>query len=346
MSAACSTVCGGAFVSDGGSTTADVEFIMIKEERTAVIMKSTVLKKKLVSLLIATAMIPAMILSGCSGSSDSKKDMDDDEEEISETTEEAGSETEQTGDVQETESHETDTSETTTPQTEPSADDQPVTIDVYPFGDEIEDHDGPIVGSVPDGRYFGYILGVSEDGRYACLSLGHNIEITEDEFNAYAVGDTLQYARYEDGSDVVTLTVTRVYEADWGHEVEFDDYDIPSFAQGSYAAVSSDYVLMEESDNPVVCDLCVCILPLSDDCDISDTYEYLLNFDGDDAVAGYETWAAEQTSGGITASSYWYYETEYTDYYDLSDGWYRIGGLVYPLTIENGQITSMSIEWR
>jgi hypothetical protein len=29
MSAACSTVCGGAFVSDGGSTTADVEFIMI-----------------------------------------------------------------------------------------------------------------------------------------------------------------------------------------------------------------------------------------------------------------------------------------------------------------------------
>jgi len=319
MSAACSTVCGGAFVSDGGSTTADVEFIMIKEERTAVIMKSTVLKKKLVSLLIATAMIPAMILSGCSGSSDTKKDRDDDEEEISETT---------------------------SPQTEPSADDQPVTIDVYPFGDEIEDHDGPIVGSVPDGRYFGYILGVSEDGRYACLSLGHNIEITEDEFNAYAVGDTLQYARYEDGSDVVTLTVTRVYEADWGHEVEFDDYDIPSFAQGSYAAVSSDYVLMEESDNPVVCDLCVCILPLSDDCDISDTYEYLLNFDGDDAVAGYETWAAEQTSGGITASSYWYYETEYTDYYDLSDGWYRIGGLVYPLTIENGQITSMSIEWR
>ena len=319
MSAACSTVCGGAFVSDGGSTTADVEFIMIKEERTAVIMRSTVLKNKPVSLLIATAMIPAMILSGCSGPSDSKKDRDDDEEEISETT---------------------------SPQTEPSADDQHVTIDVYPFGDEIEDHDGPIVGSVPDGRYFGYILGVSEDGRYACLSLGHNIEITEDEFNAYAVGDTLQYARYEDGSDVVTLTVTRVYEADWGHEVEFDDYDIPSFAQGSYAAVSSDYVLMEESDNPVVCDLCVCILPLSDDCDISDTYEYLLNFDGDDAVAGYETWAAEQTSGGITASSYWYYETEYTDYYDLSDGWYRIGGLVYPLTIENGQITSMSIEWR
>ena len=33
MSAACSTVCGGAFVSDGGSTTADVEFIMIKRRK-------------------------------------------------------------------------------------------------------------------------------------------------------------------------------------------------------------------------------------------------------------------------------------------------------------------------
>lgn len=76
---------------------------------------------------------------------------------------------------------------------------------------------------------------------------------------------------------------------------------------------------------------------------MTDVYSYLFSEEDQAAFVG---WTPAPGENALTSSAYWFYETEVQNFVpDEVHGWIPASGLVYPVTIGNGEVTSVEIEW-
>lgn len=190
-----------------------------------------------------------------------------------------------------------------------------------------------------DGRYFGDAIAFSNDGTRAFLLLGKGIIYTEEEFNKLKVGDKIKIDYY--GTEYAT--VTEVNDSEYDYEKVILDCDL-WFEQGSYTENETDYILMSDSSNPVYTDAKLVTLDLAPDADVTDTYRWLMGDNFEDAKIqfvednGYEN--------ALQVTDFWYYNAINEYRRESSNGWTPMFGLVYPVVIENGEISSINLEWR
>ena len=208
----------------------------------------------------------------------------------------------------------------------------------YPCILDMDLYGGPyaVSGSIPDGYYYGNLLALSMDGNYALIQYGEGVIYTEDEYNALQVGDTVTYPGW-DGEEG-TATVTSIDEDGWMHLDQDDLY----FVQGAYTPDPTQYCLLSSSDNPVYSNEGIALVPISDDCVVTDTFGMLYT---DLEWADYNL--QPKTGEPLLDSFYFYLETHvpYVPHY-VSNGWMETYGLLYPVEVTDGQITVLNIEWR
>lgn len=190
-----------------------------------------------------------------------------------------------------------------------------------------------------DGRYFGDAIAFSNDGTKAFLLLGKGIIYTEEEFNKLKVGDKIKIDYY--GTEYAT--VTEVNDSEYDYEKVILDCDL-WFEQGSYTENETDYILMSDSSNPVYTDAKLVTLDLAPDADVTDTYRWLMGDNFEDAKIQFvEDNGYENT---LQVTDFWYYNAINEYRRESSNGWTPMFGLVYPVVIENGVISSINLEWR
>ena len=205
------------------------------------------------------------------------------------------------------------------------------------FGDQY----GDSIEEAADGRYFGNMEAASADGTQILLAIGDPFILTEEEYNALQVGDVLDVPALYTG-DEPGITVTDIVEENGSRNVILDEDGEYYFMHDSYTGDSSDYILMTVSDNPLWFNPRMIIVDLADNCAVTDIYEYL--FDDDDLM-DFSVWSPEPGTSPLASSAFWFYENRHSDPEEVN-GWVPIGGLVYPVVIENGEVTSINIEWR
>ena len=195
-----------------------------------------------------------------------------------------------------------------------------------------------------DGRYFGDIVAVSADGSSLLLLIGDPFILTEEEYRDLEEGDVIDTPPIYEGDDP-GMTVTDILETGDHRYVQIDNGAECWFVQGSYTEDPTDYILMTNSDNPVRFNPRLVLVPLADNCDVTDTYSFLIS-NGDDSQ--FDGWNTDPEANALTSSVYWYFETEVApNPPEVISGWLPIGsGLAYPVVIENGEVTSINIEWR
>lgn len=213
----------------------------------------------------------------------------------------------------------------------------PCLLEIY--NSDIEnDIDNPV-----DGRYFGGIEAAAVDGSYVLLMVGDPVILTEEEYNSLEIGDVIDCPASYSGEEA-DLTVTDITETNGYRDVEIGDGFEYWFIQGAYTEDPSDYMLMTSSDNPVWFTPRMMLVPIAEDCEVTDTYSFLMT-DGDGSQ--FEGWNTDPDANALTSSVYWYFETQaQSNPPEEVNGWVSTGGLVYPVVIENGEVTSINIEWR
>ena len=101
---------------------------------------------------------------------------------------------------------------------------------------------------------------------------------------------------------------------------------------------------MSDSSNPVYTDTKLVTLDIAPDADVTDTYRWLMGDNFEDAKIqfvednGYEN--------ALQVTDFWYYNAINEYRIESSNGWTPMFGLVYPVVIENGEISSINLEWR
>ncbi len=195
-----------------------------------------------------------------------------------------------------------------------------------------------------DGRYFGSIVAAAVDGSSVLLLIGDPIILTEEEYSDLEIGDVIDCPPMYDGEEP-GMTVTDILDSGRNRYVQLDNGAAECwFVQGSYTEDPTDYILMTSSDNPVWLNPRLVLVSLADNCDVSDTYSFLFS-NGDDSQ--FDGWNTDPDANAFTSSVYWYYETSVQlNPPEVVNGWVPADGLVYPVVIENGEVTSINIEWR
>ena len=198
------------------------------------------------------------------------------------------------------------------------------------------------VNNPADGRFFGDIEAAAIDGSYLLLNIGDPLIISEEEYNSLNVGDVIDTPVFGDGQQ--GMTVTAIDESNGYRTVELDGRDDYWFVQHPYSEDDPDYILETYSDNPVLFNYRLCPVPLASDCEVTDQYAALFS---DSDTEAFNNWNPGPDANALTSSSYWFYENvNTTDVPEPVHGWIPANGLAYPLTIENGELTSINIEWR
>ena len=198
------------------------------------------------------------------------------------------------------------------------------------------------VNNPADGRFFGDIEAAAIDGSYLLLNIGDPLIISEEEYNSLNVGDVIDTPVFGDGQQ--GMTVTAIDESNGYRTVELDGRDDYWFVQHPYSEDDTDYILETYSDNPVLFNYRLCPVPLASDCEVTDQYAALFS---DSDTEAFNNWNPGPDANALTSSSYWFYENvNTTDVPEPVHGWIPANGLAYPLTIENGELTSINIEWR
>ena len=203
---------------------------------------------------------------------------------------------------------------------------------------------GAEMSDINDGRYFGSIEAAAVDGSYLLLLIGDPFILTEEEYWNLEVGDVIDTPPMYEGDDP-GMTVTAVVDTGENRHVQIDNGYECWFVKGSYTEDPTDYILMTNSDNPVWFNTRMIIVPVAGDCEVTDTYSFLIS-NGDDSQ--FEGWNTDPDANAFTSSVFWYYETQVRIYLpEEVNGWVPTeGGLAYPVVIENGEVTSINIEWR
>jgi len=211
----------------------------------------------------------------------------------------------------------------------------PCMIDADYMNSKIE-----FVSSLPDGKYFGSIDAISNDGTKALLSLGEGVILSEEEYKNLKVGDKIKVDFY----DTEYITVTEVNDTDDPYMGIRFDIDYVWFSQGAYTDNSTDYVLLTDSDVPVSTNDRLVIIDLASDCEVDDTFGWLM-------AEGYEEGMKkmiedEGYTNPLQTSSFWYFHYTYEYKIESSNGWTPMWGLVLPAVVKNGELVKFCIGWR
>ena len=212
----------------------------------------------------------------------------------------------------------------------------PTLCETYAFS--YSDEDLIIADSVPDGVYFGEIEAIKADGSEAFLVIGDCITISRDQLDQYEVGDTFHIDELD--YDFVISNIDESY----GISTDYDDF---WFSEGysRYLPDSDRLMLMTSSENPIVVNSRLALLPFAPDCQITDTFAILSGRDTPNPSLFGENI--------LTESYYWTYllQDDYEDSLEIrsalsNNGYIAAIGLAYPVVVENGQIVLMNVEWR
>jgi len=189
-----------------------------------------------------------------------------------------------------------------------------------------------IVDSIEDGRYFGRVIGFSEDGTRMWLSIGTPIVLERSFVETLEVGDSIGYSAYGE-----ELTITEISS--------YGDVNSYSLSNGYFLSANycedpeNELMVTGDNDCPFAGDPVIVEVPVSSSCTVTDTYDLLGTIEGYDEI--------ELTGNPILDSYWWYFQSNspYDGVYS-SNGWYGCYGLAYPVVISGGEVVSINVEWR
>lgn len=164
----------------------------------------------------------------------------------------------------------------------------------------------PTVETVTDGVYFGDLIGISEDGARVRLRIGEPIEFTQEFVDSLEAGDALDVF----DNNGTELTITGVSDTSYGRRLYIDDYSL--FLSDAYSEYTDSVLICSDGVNPVTINNVYVELPISSNCDITDTDSVLDNISEE----------------------------------PVYDGWYDVRSLAYPVIVNNGEVTGLNLEWR
>ena len=191
--------------------------------------------------------------------------------------------------------------------------------------------------SLADGTYVGSIIAMSEDGTRLYMYVSEVVTFDRAFAGSLQVGDSIGCS--VNGREL-TVTDIRTETDQNGEEqimyVELSD----SCSLGLYDGIGDDDTFVLKQDScPYFEERYVVELPVSPSCEVTDTYDILVE------LPGYEDLVL---TGNPLLDSYWWY-AQNDPSYDLvlhSNGWYQCGGLLFPVEVRNGEIVRVNIEWR
>ena len=208
----------------------------------------------------------------------------------------------------------------------------PCFVDLYTcLADEITD-------SADDGTFFGEITAVSEDGGYMLVSAGEAVTLTKEEYDALEVGDVVYSGINED------IYVQEIDEDGYKRLSDFSMW----FAPNDFTGNEDEYILVTSSVNPMTVNDKLFVVPISPDCEIDDHTEYLFSEPTWNQMDGsYDEYISNlEDATSLRETLYWFHFMVNNESDSLGNGWRETGGLIYPIVIENGEVTMMSIQWR
>ena len=196
-----------------------------------------------------------------------------------------------------------------------------------------------ITDSIDDGTYYGEIVAVSEDGDYMLVTAGDPVSVTKEEYDALEVGDVVYSGEFS--GDVYVQEID-----DKGNKI-LSDYSM-WFAPNGFTGNEDEYILVTSSVNPMTVNDKLFVVPISPDCEIDDHTEYLFSEPAWNEMDGsYDEYLDNlEDSTSLQETLYWFHFMVNNESGSLGNGWRETGGLIYPIVVENGEVTMMSIQWR
>ena len=283
---------------------------------------------------VITLILAGVLLTNCVSCLNEKKPKKEREpKETSETTEET-EETTPSPTVTPTPAPTIEPTATPMPTTKPAPTKDPSqTIAV----DDISEDE--ITDSIDDGTYYGEIVAVSEDGDYMLVTVGDPVSVTKEEYDALEVGDVVYSGEYS--GDVYVQEID-----DKGNKI-LSDYSM-WFAPNGFTGNEDEYILVTSSVNPMTVNDKLFVVPISPDCEIDDHTEYLFSEPAWNEMDGsYDEYLDNlEDSTSLQETLYWFHFMVNNESGSLGNGWRETGGLIYPIVVENGEVTMMSIQWR
>lgn len=208
------------------------------------------------------------------------------------------------------------------------------------------------VGSIDDGRYFGSIIAFNESATKMLVSVGTPITMTKDELLSLKEGDKVEVGLSYLDYITVKVVNTSAYGSD---RIVFDTSYVVD-GETLYADIrlevdpypdGSDYIFMIGNENPLAKDYKVVELTVSPDCEISEIGFASVMIGGEFADDMKEFIDEQGYTTVLSKTITYYYAMELDDFKrETSNGWFPVYGLLYPVCIENGQVTKMWITAR
>ena len=200
----------------------------------------------------------------------------------------------------------------------------------------ITERTGQFADTLSDGTYFGALLAVSEDGRSGLFYLGIPVGFDRMTVDSLQEGDEIGYD---------DLRVTSITENEGGRCITLGDGYL--YFTPNYESFTGTLLLCSSGNNPITQDDVMVVLPISAECEITDTYADL---SGQESTLYTEWQSADRTGDPFFDSFFWRYEGE--DRFGgeptlSSTGWYDLRfTLAYPVVVSGGEVTRMNLEWR
>ena len=135
-----------------------------------------------------------------------------------------------------------------------------------------------------------------------------------------------------------TFTVIEVYD---GHDFYITDDNDNSNYGWFIDAGDGTYIMSSDSDVICRCNERLAYVNIAEDCEIVDRFAILSDVEGADQTVGLNP----DEPLTITNSYFYDYYVNY-EYGSHYSQWFTCSGLLEPVTIVDGEITSMTIGWR
>lgn len=187
---------------------------------------------------------------------------------------------------------------------------------------------------VEDGRFFGFLVGISKDGSKAFVSLGEPYLLSEEEVQALKPGDTIKFFEDDPTCDFDEIVSDGFDGTKNGYLYEVFDYYNFSFDEES-----GKYMLLDLNEMPVTHNVRLAIVDFADSVKVEDQYPAL--YDGSDSQSGVFTnitdtyFFTDVVNDGITS-----------EFFSRYNGWITCLTNVTPVVISNNQISEITFSWR
>lgn len=189
---------------------------------------------------------------------------------------------------------------------------------------------------IANGTYFGSIYAVSADGSSVLIAYGDPIIVDSETAANAATSSTITdingntySVQTEDGCVLLTDSEGTV---NYGNFVELED---------------GTFRLTSESDCVEYHNVKVAAVSVSSDCSISDKFQMLYNMENNisDSTDDYTLLFDPEGPNSLT-NTYFFQTVIGNEFHSYYNNYITASGMLEPVTIENGQITSLTLGWR